>query len=75
MRVKTGDISGEEPMVDPPGKKVGIVLKGSLKVNINDKDYQLNAGDGIYYPANVPHSWMTLEGKEILVIWILTPPS
>ena len=75
MRVKKGDDSGEEPMLDPPGEKIGIVLNGTLEMRVGHEVYQLQEGDSIYYPTNIPHSWRALEGDPIEVIWILTPPS
>ena len=75
MQVNEGETSGENPMVDPPGEKIGIVLKGSLEVTVGKEVYQLDTGDSIYYPANIPHSWRALEGDVIQVMWILTPPS
>jgi transcriptional regulator with XRE-family HTH domain len=75
MRVSEGENSGEQPMLDPPGEKVGLVLKGSIEVSVGTEVYQLREGDSIYYPANIPHSWRALEGDSIEVVWILTPPS
>ena len=75
MRVQKGDNSGEEPMLDPPGEKIGIVLNGTLEMRIGQEVYKLQEGDSIYYPTNIPHSWRALEGDPIEVIWILTPPS
>ncbi len=75
MRVSEGENSGAEPMLDPPGEKVGLVLKGSIEVSVGNEIYQLKEGDSIYYPANIPHSWHALEGDSIEVVWILTPPS
>jgi quercetin dioxygenase-like cupin family protein len=62
-------------MLDPPGEKVGLVLKGSIEVTVGVEVYELREGDSIYYPANVSHSWRALEGDPIEVVWILTPPS
>ena len=75
LRISKGDISGDEPMVDPPGEKCGIILKGTLEVTVADEVHQLHEGDSICYPSDVPHSWRGLEGNPIEVIWILTPPS
>ena len=75
MRVSEGENSGAEPMLDPPGEKVGLVLKGSIEVSVGDEVYQLEEGDSIYYPAHIPHSWRALDGDSIEVVWILTPPS
>ncbi len=75
MRVSEGEDSGEQPMLDPPGEKVGLVLKGSIEISVGSEVYQLVEGDSIYYPANIPHSWRALKGDPIEVVWILTPPS
>jgi len=75
MRVTKGENSGSEPMLDPPGEKIGIVLKGSLEISVGNEVFQLNEGDSIYYPTDRSHSWRALEGDPVEVIWILTPPS
>lgn len=75
MHVAPGDNSGEEPMLDSPGEKLCIVMKGLLEVRVGDEVHRLEEGDSLYYPAHVPHSWRAIEGEGIEVIWILTPPS
>jgi transcriptional regulator with XRE-family HTH domain len=75
MRVREGQTSGDEPMDDPPGEKIGVILKGSLELTVGSEVYELNQGDSIYFPAHFPHSWRAREGDFIEVIWILTPPS
>lgn len=75
MKVPTGTTSGNEPMVDPPGEKMGIILRGVLEFQMGTETYTLNQGDSIYYPASAPHSWRAIEGDPVEVIWILTPPS
>lgn len=75
MRVSKGENSGEEPMLDSPGEKLCIVMKGILELRVGQEVYRLEQGDSLYYPAHVPHSWQALDGDSIEVIWILTPPS
>jgi transcriptional regulator with XRE-family HTH domain len=75
MRVSKGENSGEEPMLDSPGEKLCIVMKGILELRVGQEVYRLEEGDSLYYPAHVPHSWQALDGESIEVIWILTPPS
>jgi transcriptional regulator with XRE-family HTH domain len=75
MRVKAGENSGNEPMLDSPGEKLCFVVKGKLEVCVGKDVYCLDEGDTINYPAHVEHSWRALEGDIIEVIWILTPPS
>jgi len=75
MRVSRGRTSGEEPMLDSPGEKLCIVMKGVLELRIGEEVYRLEQGDTLYYPAHVPHSWRAVDADSIEVIWILTPPS
>ena len=75
LRVAAGENSGEEPMLDSPGEKLCIVMKGVLEVTVGNDSYRLEEGDTIYYPAHVPHSWKAHEGDSVEAIWILTPPS
>ena len=75
MRVSPGKNSGEEPMLDSPGEKLCIVMKGVLELCVGEEVYHLEEGDTLYYPAHVPHSWRAVAGDSIEVIWILTPPS
>ena len=75
MRVKAGEDSGSEPMLDSPGEKLCFVVKGNLELTVGEDVYLLDEGDTIYYPAHVPHSWRALGGERVEVIWILTPPS
>ena len=75
MKVKAGENSGNEPMIDSPGEKLCIVMKGVLEISVGNESYRLAEGDTIYYPAHVAHSWQAIEGDTIEVIWILTPPS
>jgi quercetin dioxygenase-like cupin family protein len=75
MRVKEGDTSGDELMVDAPGEKFGTVLRGLLEFRVGGEVFELKAGDSICHPADVPHSWRGLKGNPIEVIWVQTPPS
>ena len=75
MRIAKGETSGDEPMIDAPGEKFGIVLKGVLEFRVGDDVFQLNAGDSICHPADATHWWRGLDGDPIEVIWVQTPPS
>jgi len=45
MRVKPGENSGDEQMLDPPGEKFCLVLRGSLEVCVGDEVHKLEEGD------------------------------
>jgi transcriptional regulator with XRE-family HTH domain len=74
MRIDPGEHSGEEPLVDLPGEKFGLVLKGTLEVRVGEEIQHIRAGDSIYFPAHFPHSWRGMGNEAIEVIWVLTPP-
>lgn len=74
LRFSPGDSSGEEPLLDPPGEKCFLVLKGSMEYRVGEEVYHLEAGDSIYHPAHIPHSWRGAGNEPIEVIAILTPP-
>jgi quercetin dioxygenase-like cupin family protein len=74
MRIAPGEHSGEEPMIDLPGEKFGLVLQGSLEVRVREEVQQLKAGDSVYFPSHLPHAWRGVGKEPIEVIWVLTPP-
>jgi len=74
LQISPNEDSGDEPMVDPPGEKFGLVLKGSLELRINNEVYHLKTGDSIYFSANSPHFWRGIGQDSIEVLWVLTPP-
>ncbi len=74
LRTRPGESSGEEPLIDPPGEKFGVVLKGTLEIRVRDDLYELQSGDSIYFPAHFAHSWRGVGDEAIAVVWVLTPP-
>ena len=74
MRIDPGEHSGEEPLVDLPGEKFALVLKGTLEVRVGEEIQHIQTGDSIYFPAHLPHSWRGMGNEAIEVIWVLTPP-
>jgi transcriptional regulator with XRE-family HTH domain len=74
MKIDPDERSGDEPMIDLPGEKFGLVLQGSLEVRVREEVQQLKAGDSVYFPAHFPHAWRGMGKEPIEVIWILTPP-
>jgi transcriptional regulator with XRE-family HTH domain len=74
MKIAPNETSGDEPMKDPPGEKLCMVLRGSLEVKVEDGTHLLHKGDTIYFPAHFVHSWKGLGKGTIEVIWVSTPP-
>ncbi len=61
----------EEPSFSShAGQELDIVIKGRLKIRINDRTEILEAGDSIYYNSGEPHALTALseEGVEIYAV-------
>jgi transcriptional regulator with XRE-family HTH domain len=74
FKAKPGEKLGEESMVDPPGEKFGMVLKGVMETRILDNVYTLGPGHTIYFPAHYPHSWRCVGEEPLEVIVVVCPP-
>ena len=75
LRLSPGESSGNEPIIDPPGEKCCLILKGTLQYRVAEDTYELKEGDSIYHPAHFPHGWCGTGDDPIEVIVVLSPPS
>ena len=70
-----GFSSGPDPIIDPPGEKFVLVLKGSVEYQIGDTVVELNEGDSVYYPSGRPVFFRVLGEETCHAIGVGTPPS
>lgn len=57
-----------------PGEQFGYVLKGTLKLLINDKQYTVPSKNCFYFKSDTKHQFVNSNGKEVTFLWITTPP-
>jgi DNA-binding transcriptional MerR regulator/quercetin dioxygenase-like cupin family protein len=57
------------------GEEFIYVMRGELKITLNDEEYHLKPGDSFYFESATPHRWKNPGNKETLVLWINTPPT
>ncbi len=55
------------------GEECGYVLKGTLTVYLNGKDYILHEGDSIYFSSTLPHKYVNNSDEDCVSIWAMTP--
>lgn len=55
------------------GQEFCFVLKGSFDAVINERQYNLNEGDGFYFNSNQSHLFKNISDKEAEILWIITP--
>ena len=61
--------SGGEP-VHHEGHEFGLVLEGTLTVEVNGSVYELKTGDSISYDSNLPHKIVNRGKKHVKAVWV-----
>ena len=60
------------PRHQHPNEQVTYVLSGHMRFKMNDQSAELQAGETIHFPSNVPHEAHALE--DSLVLDTFSPP-
>ena len=60
--------TGNEELSSHDGEEFIVVMEGSIKVVLGNKEETLGEGDSIYYLATVPHNVINASRKENAVI-------
>jgi len=56
------------------GREFGVILEGQAQLVYGQESYELNKGDTISFPSDIPHLFKN-RGKGVLkAIWVVTPP-
>lgn len=51
--------------------EIGIVVKGTMQMEVEGKQYIINEGDTIYIKANVPHKYKNIGSGQCISYWVL----
>ena len=57
------------------GEEFLYVLRGELRISVQDEEYRLKPGDSFYFESATPHRWSNPGRSETWVIWVNTPPT
>lgn len=63
-----------EGLVTHEGEECGVVLQGSMTVITDHGDYDLEAGDSIYFESTIPHRYINTGNETCVSVWAMTPP-
>ena len=66
MLFKESDIV---PLHKHPNEQIGYVISGKYKLNVDDQQYDLEAGDSYSVPENVEHSLEIIKVGEIIDVF------
>ncbi|MGE0526916.1 MAG: cupin domain-containing protein [Bdellovibrionales bacterium] len=68
IRVNLVEVSGELTLHKHPDADHSLmVLKGRLRVQVGGRQVEVEEGDFVSIPADVPHKYWPLDGRPILV--------
>lgn len=57
------------------GEEVSFLLQGHVVVTVGGVEYEMHAGDTIYFTSELPHKVRSLDKGESIMIAAITPPS
>jgi len=58
-----------------PGEEFGVVLRGSLEIQIDGQCYRVKKNESFYFSSRDPHSWRNPGKGMTEVIWVVSPPT
>jgi transcriptional regulator with XRE-family HTH domain len=56
------------------GRELGVITHGAALLRYEKKEYTLNEGDSVSFPAGTPHIIENIGSDLLEAIWIVTPP-
>ncbi len=69
VTVAAGGSSGDEQYTHA-GEEIGIVLSGSIVLEIEQRAYRLNKGDSFAFPSSILHRFYNDGSTEASVFWV-----
>lgn len=72
-KIKPG--GGSHGMYHHEGEEFGYVLKGTLSLVLEDREYTIKANESFYFMSHIPHDWRNKGEEDVEVIWVITPPT
>lgn len=68
-----GAVTGTAP-ISTDAEMAGVVLSGTLNLNIDNKEFHLNKGDSFLVPKGASHKSENKSGDDSITLWVVTPP-
>lgn len=74
MIVNPGCVSCKKPL-SHKGEEVAMIEKGTLTLNLGNKQHVMHTGDSIRINGNVKHQWINKGDTIAVLIFAVSPPS
>lgn len=68
--------AGSDEVLIGVGEKAGVVLEGSVVLNLGGNRVELKSGDSFQFSSTIPHSVHNESGKSARLLWVMNtqPP-
>lgn len=73
VTIEPGGTSGPSPY-SHIGEDAGMVIEGSMKLEVNGESCVLGAGDAFRFKSTLPHRFENAGSARAVVLWAVTPP-
>ena len=67
--IEPGGTTGDGPFTHD-GEEAGVVLEGTLDLEIGDEAYVLREGDGFRFSSTIPHRFFNATKRVTKVMWV-----
>ena len=74
FRLEPGASTCETPQ-SHQGEECSLVLQGKMKIQIGEREYNLEEGDSVYYMGSIPHKITSTGEEELIFVSAITPPN
>ena len=73
--LEPGGATADSPYMHGDSEELVVVLSGTVELQLEDRLFELSAGDSIDYRSSVPHRVVNAGHVMAEVMWVISPPS
>jgi transcriptional regulator with XRE-family HTH domain len=66
---------GSHGLYSHEGEEFGFILSGQLELILDDKVHTVRANESFYFSSQIPHNWGNTGKEDVVVLWVITPPT
>lgn len=74
MLISTIHPGADSEFYSHDGAEAGLVMRGTLQLWVDDRRFELVAGDSFAFPSTVAHRCANPGDVPVEVLWVITPP-